>query len=207
MKLKFLPKITSTVYNDMHHIKWHQLKTNINRNTITSESRRIMFDEMNEGNDITAQGIKSATAGNTVDLFPALADKRMMPINSIRQPVPVKTGTQISTFVPMSFEEALDIVECLRARAATTITLENMRKVDANRLVDFVAGASTALQGTFHKLSEQVYLFCPANIKISVPGKISTKGMPVDVNQSLDFLYPKDIQGMKTWSSSTPLPN
>jgi len=167
-----------------------------------------MFDDMNDGNETTfAQNPKPSPAAtdNTVDLFPALADRRMMPINSIRQAVPVKHGTQISTFMPKSFDEALDIVESLRARAAATITLDNMRKVDASRLVDFVAGASTALQGNFHKLSEQVYLFCPANIKISVPGKIPNKGM--DGTGPLDFLYPQDMHSMKMWSSSRAMPN
>jgi FtsZ-interacting cell division protein YlmF len=165
-----------------------------------------MFDEPTEGKNITTgPSLKSPTASgdNTVDLFPALADRRMMPINSIRQPVSVKQGTQISTFNPVSFDEALDIVECLRARAATTITLDNMKKIDASRLVDFVAGASSALSGSFHKLSEQVYLFCPANIKISVPSKpVETKS--TERNPSLDFLYPSDIQSMKIWSSSRP---
>ncbi len=164
-----------------------------------------MFDETNEGTDTNiGQSLKSPkiNGDNTVDLFPALADRRMMPINSIRQPVAVKHGTQISTFNPVSFDEALDIVECLRSRAATTITLDNMKKIDASRLVDFVAGASSALSGNFHKLSEQVYLFCPANIKISVPGKVTPS--PFDAAQPLDFLYPQDIQSMKIWSSSRP---
>ena len=167
-----------------------------------------MFDDMNDGKDTTfGQSPKLAPTAtdNTVDLFPALADRRMMPINSIRQAVPVKHGTQISTFTPMSFDEALDIVESLRSRAAATISLDNMRKVDATRLVDFVAGASTALQGNFHKLSDQVYLFCPANIKISVPGKIP--GKSGDGTGPLDFLYPQDIQSMKTWSSNRLVPN
>jgi len=169
-----------------------------------------MFDEFNDGNGITMdQSPKSPPmpGDNTVDLFPALADKRMMSINSIRQAVPAKQGTQISTFNPISFDEALDIVECLRARSATTITLDNMKKVDAHRLVDFVAGASSALQGNFHKLSEQVYLFCPANIKISVPGKVSNLGMGFEEKPSLDFLYPKDMQSTKVWSSSRFSPN
>ncbi|MBX9689396.1 MAG: cell division protein SepF, partial [Candidatus Obscuribacterales bacterium] len=65
-----------------------------------------------------------------------------------------------------SFEEALDIVEALRSRHATTISLDKLKKNDANRLVDFVAGASAALDGDFHKMTEQVFVFCPANIKI-----------------------------------------
>jgi FtsZ-interacting cell division protein YlmF len=170
-----------------------------------------MFDDFNDDKEnIGAQSPKSPSTStdNTVDLFPALADKRMTPINTIRPPVHTKQGTQISIFNPITFDEALDIVECLRGRAATTITLENMKKVDAHRLVDFVAGASSALQGNFHKLSEQVYLFCPANIKISVPGKVTTKtGSFGETNQSLDFLYPSDMQSIKTWPSSARFTN
>ncbi len=169
-----------------------------------------MFDDFNDNQEISAgKALKSSTTStdNTVDLFPALADKRMQPINSIRQPVQPKQGTQISVFNPITFDEALDIVECLRGRAATTITLDNMKKVDAHRLVDFVAGASSALQGNFHKLSEQVYLFCPANIKISVPTKVTGNPTFPELNKPLDFLYPQDIQSMKTWSSSVKFSN
>ncbi|PWT95239.1 MAG: hypothetical protein C5B53_11765 [Candidatus Melainabacteria bacterium] len=126
-----------------------------------------------------------------VDLFPALADRRMMPINAIRQPVAPHIGTQISIFSPVSFEEALDIVECLRGRAATTISLDNMKKWDASRLVDFVAGASAALDGDFHKLSEQVYIFCPSNIKITAPQASFPKGASAQGLNSLDFLFPE----------------
>ena len=157
-----------------------------------------------------------------IDLFPALQDRRMMALGSARQQAPTRLGTQISIFTPVSFEEALEIVECLRARAATTISLENMKKLDASRLVDFVAGASAALDGDFHKLSEQVYVFCPANIKITAQTKTAvTAGTTYsDAFQSsseslsnlnsmgmgaLDFLYPgrnQDTANAQTWTTS-----
>src|ERR1700721_2110770 len=158
-----------------------------------------MFDDFNDDKETTGDNsLKSPTAStdNTVDLFPALADKRMQTINAIRQPVQPKLGTQISIFNPITFDEALDIVECLRGRAATTITLENMKKVDAHRLVDFVAGASSALQGNFYKLSEKEYLFSPANIKISVPSKTTNAPTFPELSKPLDFLYPQDVQSM-----------
>lgn len=161
-----------------------------------------MVDDINEKNldkPIIANG--RSNNRKEVDLFPALADKRMIPAAALRQNVPARIGTQISMFTPVSFEEALDIVECLRSRAATTISLENMKKLDASRLVDFVAGASAALDGDFHKLSEQVYLFCPSNIRITAPGKIVPSVATTFANTSssdsltsdlgaLDFLYP-----------------
>ena len=132
-----------------------------------------------------------------VNIFPALTDRRGVPMTPRHETS--RLGTQISIFCPVTFEEALDIVECLRGRAATTISLENMKKLDASRLVDFVAGASAALDGDFHKLSEQVYLFCPSNIKITAPAKeaaanaAATSGIisnPLGLNGELDFLYP-----------------
>lgn len=153
-------------------------------------------------------------AKKDVDLFPVVHDRKAGTLSSLRTP-PSKIGTQISIFAPISFEEALDIVECLRGRAATTISLENMKKIDANRLVDFVAGASAALDGDFHKLSEQVYIFCPSNIKITAPGK-ETEKAPSFTSAAggatalggvgaLDFLYPTtgqyDGSSSSTWST------
>ena len=146
-----------------------------------------------------------------IDLFPALQDRRMMNHATVRQGAPSRIGSQISMFTPVSFEEALDIVECLRSRAATTISLENMKKLDASRLVDFVAGASAAIDGDFHKLSEQVYFFAPSNIRISPPVKPvpqasntytdlafasapSTEALNNLGLGALDFLYPNKSQ-------------
>lgn len=152
-------------------------------------------------------------AKKDVDLFPALNDRKAGSLSTLRTP-PTKFGTQISIFAPVSFEEAIEIVECLRGRAATTISLENMKKIDANRLVDFVAGASAALDGDFHKLSEQVYLFCPSNIKITAPGKefdkvsasaAASTGTALGGFGALDFLYPTptqyDSSTSSTWST------
>ncbi|MBZ0184645.1 MAG: cell division protein SepF [Candidatus Obscuribacterales bacterium] len=141
-----------------------------------------------------------------VDLFPALTDKRMLGMQASRQAPPMRMNTQISIFTPVSFEEALEIVECLRGRAATTISLENMKKLDANRLVDFVAGASAALDGDFHKLSDQVYIFCPSNIKITADSKDNAKesnqaaSFPDDIG-ALDFLYPAAVSESQALSS------
>lgn len=159
-----------------------------------------MADDNHDNQQDKAVGNTGRPAKKEVDLFPALADRRLMAVGSMRQSVPERLGTQISLFQPVSFEEALEIVECLRGRAATTISLENMKKIDANRLVDFVAGASAALDGDFHKLSEQVYIFCPSNIKITVPGKVTPSQAGFDTaaaltgsalsGAALDFLYP-----------------
>lgn len=124
-----------------------------------------------------------------IELFPVSTERRAA---AVSQPVPTgggkRLGTQISIFNPMTFDDALDIVECLRGRAATTISLDQMKKPDASRLIDFVTGASTALDGDFHKLTEQVYVFCPSNISIVQPEKPVAKTN----TGALDFLFSTD---------------
>ncbi len=113
-----------------------------------------------------------------VELFPPIAERNLTSPSSSAGGGG-RLSTQISMFQPVSFEEALNVVEALRSRNATTISLEKLKKNDANRLVDFVAGASAALDGNFHKMTEQVFVFCPANIKIvnsSKPQTTTTAG-------------------------------
>lgn len=132
-----------------------------------------------------------------VELFPVQADRKAAPAAG---PQPTREGgnvtrlgTQISIFNPVTFDEALDIVSCLRGRAATTISLDQMKKSDAGRLVDFVSGASAALDGDFHKLTDQVYIFCPANIKIIAPIKPITTSVGTKSGGALDFLLSPEL--------------
>jgi len=133
-----------------------------------------MAQEPPKSNNV--EGTTKATASSRaprkdVDLFP-VGEKQALPAVSPQTGGNVaRLGTQISIFNPVTFEEALEIVSCLRGRAATTISLDKMKRTDACRLVDFVSGASAALDGDFHKLTDQVYLFCPANIRITPPAK------------------------------------
>ncbi len=153
-----------------------------------------------------------------VDLFPPIAERNLT-APSVSASSGGRLATQISMFAPVSFEEALDVVEALRARNATTISLDKLKKTDSNRLVDFVAGASAALDGDFHKMTENVYVFCPANIRIvnsSKPASTSasatgslTRALANTSNGSsfsLDTLFPEISQANPTASNgfSTP---
>ncbi|MBX9722135.1 MAG: cell division protein SepF [Candidatus Obscuribacterales bacterium] len=138
--------------------------------------------ESNQEKPITPSA--SRTPKKEVELFPPIAER-----NLNGPAVPAGGGgrlsTQISMFQPVSFEEALDIVEALRARNATTISLDKLKKNDANRLVDFVAGASAALDGDFHKMTEQVFVFCPANIKILSAAKTQAQTSSTSLTRAL----------------------
>jgi FtsZ-interacting cell division protein YlmF len=138
--------------------------------------------------------VSSRAPRKEVDLFPVSADKLAGAAMAPQSGNVTRIGTQISIFNPVTFDEALDIVSCLRGRAATTISLDKMKRTDAGRLVDFVSGASAALDGDFHKLTEQVYIFCPANIKITPPVKPTPTSTKSGAG-AFDFLLGADLGG------------
>lgn len=69
---------------------------------------------------------------------------------------------------PKSFDEAATIVESLRAIKSVIINLINMIDKDqAQRLVDFVAGATYAIDGHQQKIGDGIFIFTPRNILIN----------------------------------------
>ncbi len=176
---------------------------------------QLMSQEPNQSNQEKPQTpAASRSTKREVELFPPIAERNLS-APTVSTGGGGRLATQISMFNPTSFEEALDIVEALRARNATTISLEKLKKNDANRLVDFVAGASAALDGDFHKMTEQVFVFCPANIKIINSAKQQSmtstdltralaSGSSKGSNFSLDALFPDMAQDKYGISTSSP---
>lgn len=71
---------------------------------------------------------------------------------------------------PKSFDEALDIVESLRMRKAVIINLTDLDGEQAQRLIDFVAGATHALDGNQERIGDGIFLFSPSNVVINALG-------------------------------------
>jgi cell division inhibitor SepF len=153
--------------------------------------RRYVMSEKDTTQEKTEKSTVRGTVKKDIELFP-VSERRPAIVAHQQAPVGggMRMGTNISIFNPSTFEEALEIVECLRGRAATTISLDQLKKGDASRLIDFVSGASAALDGDFHKLTDQVYVFCPSNIRIVAPEKeTSTKSGA----GAFDFLFSSEV--------------
>jgi FtsZ-interacting cell division protein YlmF len=167
---------------------------------------QLMSQEPKESNqEKPSTPVSNRPPRREVELFPPIAERNAS-LPSTSTGGGGRLSTQISMFQPLSFEEALDVVEALRSRQASTISLEKLKKSDANRLVDFVAGASAALDGDFHKMTEQVFVFCPANVKIVNPAKaqattsgslsraLASSGSSSASSFALDALFPDMAQ-------------
>lgn len=70
-------------------------------------------------------------------------------------------------FRPVSFSDAVNGAEELKERKAIIVNLENLDKVVARRVVDFLSGCSYALGGSVKKIADGTYLFCPHNMDVA----------------------------------------
>lgn len=68
---------------------------------------------------------------------------------------------------PTSFDQAGEICSYLKERKSVIINLEYVNKDVARRIIDFVAGASAALDGHMQKISNAIFLVAPVNYDIA----------------------------------------
>lgn len=71
--------------------------------------------------------------------------------------------SEVVVIEPRSFEEALDIVEQLRCRRSVVLNLHYLDAEQSQRVVDFLSGATHALDGHQQRVGQGVFVFAPSN--------------------------------------------
>ncbi len=74
---------------------------------------------------------------------------------------------QVSVVYPMSIEDAADVCKDLKDRNTVVVNLEKTQGDIAQRISDFLCGAGYALEGTIQPISDEIFIICPANVKLT----------------------------------------
>ena len=81
---------------------------------------------------------------------------------------PGSRGTELMVIEPRSFsEDSMQLIKYLQEGRTIVLNLHLLDKEQAQRLVDFVSGATQALHGHQQKIADAVFIFAPTNISIS----------------------------------------
>ena len=80
---------------------------------------------------------------------------------------PTVQNNEMVIVEPRSFDDALAVVEALRNRRAVIINLTGLDTDQAQRLIDFVSGATHAIDGNQERVGEGIFLFTPSNVTIN----------------------------------------
>ncbi len=75
--------------------------------------------------------------------------------------------SEVVVIEPRSFDEALEIIEELRCRRSIVLNLQYLDSEQSQRVVDFLSGATHALDGHQQRIGQGVFIFAPSNFTIN----------------------------------------
>ena len=76
-------------------------------------------------------------------------------------------GYEVCVSEPRSYEESVSIVKQLKEKKTVILNLHLLDKDQAMRIVDFLCGATHALNGNQQKIGDSVFIFTPSNVALS----------------------------------------
>ena len=82
-------------------------------------------------------------------------------------------GYEVVVSEPRSYEESVSIVRQLKDRKTVILNLHLLDKEQAMRIVDFLCGATHALNGNQQKIGDSVFIFTPSNVSLSAESQKS----------------------------------
>ncbi len=76
-------------------------------------------------------------------------------------------ASEVLVIEPRQFEESIEIVDHLRNRKSVLLNLHMLDNEQSQRVVDFLSGATWAIDGHQQRIGDGVFLFAPASVTIS----------------------------------------
>lgn len=102
---------------------------------------------------------------DNVTSFSSRAKKRPATQNNV---VSLPTSGQMKMIVyhPIGYEDTQSIIDNLKSRKPVIVNMEDLEIECAQRILDFMAGAVYALNGTISKISRGIFLVVPTNYDV-----------------------------------------
>ena len=98
--------------------------------------------------------------------MPAASSK----VTPMRQPNSRRNNTvsmEVCVIRPTSVEDEREVTETLLSGRTVILNLEGMDLEIAQRIVDFISGATYAISGNLQKISNYIFLITPMNVEIT----------------------------------------
>lgn len=74
---------------------------------------------------------------------------------------------EVVVMEPRSFDEMPQVIQSLKDRKSVVLNLTMMEADEAQRAVDFVAGATFTIDGHQERIGESIFLFTPSCVQVS----------------------------------------
>ena len=91
---------------------------------------------------------------------------KITPISHTKKPKG-QAGMEVCVFKPTTFEDAREITDTLLLNRTVVLNVEGLNIDIAQRIIDFVSGATYAISGNFQKVSSYIFVLTPRGVDIS----------------------------------------
>ena len=122
------------------------------------------FDIMNEDEYYEEE---DGSAVRVPDYAPVINPEKHQEAKVLNHPTFNKGGNEVVVIEPRSFDDAATIVQHLKDRKIVMLNLHLLDNDQSQRTIDFVCGASQALNGKPKKVGDRVFVFAPHNVGLS----------------------------------------
>jgi cell division inhibitor SepF len=99
---------------------------------------------------------------------------------------------EVIVIEPRAFEEMPQVIQALRERKSVVLNLTMMDPEQAQRSVDFIAGATYTIDGHQERIGESIFLFTPSCVQVSTQ---------LGVTQETPQAQPAPTRPMTAWAS------
>lgn len=81
----------------------------------------------------------------------------------------VHTNMQVKLIVkkPQSYDEATTICDYLKNKRPVVVNLEDLQRDVAQRIIDFLSGATYSLEGNIHTVTNSIFIIAPKNVDVT----------------------------------------
>lgn len=119
---------------------------------------------------------KKANNKDSYDDFDMQQDNSRPPaassnVTPMRQPASRRGGSsanmEVCVVKPISVDDSREITETLLSGRTVILNLEGMDLEIAQRIIDFISGATFAISGNLQKISNYIFLVTPTNVDIT----------------------------------------
>lgn len=76
-------------------------------------------------------------------------------------------GESVKVIRPQTFNEAQIVADFLKEGKTIVVNLEGIEIGQAQRIIDFIGGASFAVDGSLKAISNNIFIVAPGNIEVS----------------------------------------
>lgn len=122
------------------------------------------FDDINNEEEYYEE---DGNALRIPDYAPSIMPERRQETKVVNHPSFNRGGNEVVVVEPRSFDDAATIVQHLKDRKIVMLNLHLLDNDQSQRTIDFVCGASQALNGQPKKVGDRVFVFAPHNVTLS----------------------------------------